>query len=298
MNTLILGSGFGLYGYIPSINSFSKKIYLKKKYKEFYYSRKELVKFSKKICWYSNLNEVIKKIDYVVIAQRPIDQNKNLKFFLKKKNKIKHFFLEKPLGKNPIISKRMIVDLNKKKIRYSLGFIFEFTKWYNFLKKKIKKNNNNFNIFWSIKKDTNSKKSWKHNNSQGGGILRFYGIHFIKIFSDLNFINIQRNILNKYSWNIEVSRNDSNKINLRINFKHSNKFLIKNNNKKIFYSSNPFLKKIIYNKLDPRCLFIKKYIKKNLSTTYMNLNRYKKFVEFWEKIEQFDNLKQVSNKSI
>ena len=29
MNTLIIGSGFGLYGYLPSIIDFSKKIYLK-----------------------------------------------------------------------------------------------------------------------------------------------------------------------------------------------------------------------------------------------------------------------------
>ena len=296
MNTLILGSGFGLYGYIPPIYSFSKKIYLKEKYKKFYNSRKELIKFSKKICWYSNLKEIIEKIDYVVIAQRPIDQNKNLNFFLKNRNKIKHLFLEKPIGKNPHISKKIIINLNKKKIKYSLGFIFEFTKWYNFLKKKIKKNNNDFNIFWSIKRNTNFKKSWKHNNFQGGGILRFYGIHFIKIFSDLDFTNIKKNIINKYSWNIEVSRNDNNKINLRLNFNHMNKFLIKHNSKKIFYSNNPFLEKIIYNKLDPRCFFIKKYIKKNLSSAYMNLNRYKKFVEFWEKIEQFDNSKQFSNK--
>ena len=34
MNTIIFGSGFGLYGYLPTIAYFSQKIFLNKKYKK------------------------------------------------------------------------------------------------------------------------------------------------------------------------------------------------------------------------------------------------------------------------
>ena len=36
MNTLIIGSGFGLYGYLPAIFHVSKKIYLKQQYEIFF----------------------------------------------------------------------------------------------------------------------------------------------------------------------------------------------------------------------------------------------------------------------
>ena len=95
MNSLIYGSGFGLYGYLPSIYKFSSKIYLNKKYKFFFNSRKELAKFETKIIWYTSVNKIIKKIDYLIIAKRPNDQSKIIKSLLNKKNKIKHFFFRK-----------------------------------------------------------------------------------------------------------------------------------------------------------------------------------------------------------
>ena len=42
MNTLIIGSGFGLYGYLPSAFKFSKKIYLNNKYEKIVKKRKNL----------------------------------------------------------------------------------------------------------------------------------------------------------------------------------------------------------------------------------------------------------------
>ena len=48
MNVLILGSGFGLYGYLPAVYSFSKRIYLNEKYEKIFKNKKELSKFKKK----------------------------------------------------------------------------------------------------------------------------------------------------------------------------------------------------------------------------------------------------------
>ena len=92
MNSLIYGSGFGLYGYLPAIYKFSKKVYLNKKYQETFKSRKELALFEPKILWYKNVKNIISKIDYLVIAKRPIDQLKIIKQILKNKNKVKHVF--------------------------------------------------------------------------------------------------------------------------------------------------------------------------------------------------------------
>ena len=61
MNTLIIGSGFGLYGYLPSINDFSKKIYLSIEYKKKIENRKDLKKYLNRINWYLNLYSILRQ---------------------------------------------------------------------------------------------------------------------------------------------------------------------------------------------------------------------------------------------
>ena len=101
MNSLIFGSGFGLYGYLPAIYKFTNKIYLSKKYQKVFYKRNELALFEPKIVWYKNIEKILPKIDYLIIAKRPNDQIKIIKKIIGQKNKLKHIFLEKPMSSNP-----------------------------------------------------------------------------------------------------------------------------------------------------------------------------------------------------
>ena len=142
MNTLIIGSGFGLYGYLPSIYSFSKKIYLNQKYKSTLYQRKELKFYLNKVKWYSLQSKIISQIDYIVIAKRPQDQFKEIKKIFLKKNKIKHLFLEKPIEVNPKKSINLINFLIRKNVKYSVGFLFKYLSWYKILKINKKKKTN------------------------------------------------------------------------------------------------------------------------------------------------------------
>ncbi len=151
MNFLIIGSGFGLYGYLPAISNYSKKIYLNIEYKKFFSKRKELTKYTNKIIWYKDQKKIIKYIDYLIIAQRPQDQFRLVKKLVKTQNKIKHFFLEKPIGINPNKSKLFINFLNKKKINYSFGFTLSYLNWYKIIKAN-KKKYQTFNFVWQIKK--------------------------------------------------------------------------------------------------------------------------------------------------
>ena len=180
MKTLILGSGFGLYGYLPAAYKISNKIFLQKKYKNFFYSRSELKNFNNKIIWYDNLKAIINAIDIVIIAKRPIDQDIQIRKILNFKNKIKHFFLEKPLSSNYKRSFLLEKKIRMKKKSFSICFIFEYLSWYNEIKKIIKSNNNNIVINWLIK--NKKKKNWKYQKKDGGGVIRFYGIHMIKLF--------------------------------------------------------------------------------------------------------------------
>ena len=282
MNFLIVGSGFGLYGYLPAVSYFSKRIYLNNKYKNFFLKRKELVKYSNKIIWFNNQKKIIKYIDYLVVAQRPQDQFKLIKNLSKINHSIKHFFLEKPISVNPKKSKLFVKYLNDKKISYSFGFILSYLEWFKFIKSN-KKKNQSFNFIWEIKKK-NNRKYWKYNLRKGGGLIRFYGIHFIKVLFDLEFTNIMYNKISRKNWIIEANDKKNNLISVELKYASKDKFIYNFNNSNKVFSANPFCKNINKLKIDPRCFYIKKYIKDNLNKRIIK-NNYTDFINFWNKVE-------------
>jgi len=284
MNSLIYGSGFGLYGYLPAIYGFSSKVYLNKKYKAFFNSRNELAKFESKIIWYVDINKTIHKIDYLIIAKRPRDQSRIIKSLLKKKNKIKHFFLEKPISSTPKKSSELLKIFYIKKINYSVGFLFKYTNWSKLIKNKLaNKKKNKIFIVWNIKKKLNDSKSWKYNFNEGGGLIRYYGIHFIKLFSDFNFDIIKKNMIKKNYWELNIQDKKRNSIKLLLRYSNISNFAYKINNERFNKLHNPFFDKINYKSIDPRCFFLKKYIRKNLSNN--NLPNMEKFLNLWHIIE-------------
>ena len=285
MISLIYGSGFGLYGYLPAIYKFSTKIYLNKKYENFFNSRNELAKFESRIIWYNSINKIIHKIDYLVIAKRPEDQSRIIKSLLNKKNKIKHFFLEKPISSTPEKSSNLLKKIYLKKINYSVGFLFEYTSWYKLINNQIKnKKNNNILIRWNIKKN-GTKELWKYNHNIGGGLIRYYGVHFIKLLSDFDFTIIKKNIINKNYWELNIEDKKKNRIKLLIRYSKISKFSYKINDQDLNKLNTPFFNKINCKLIDPRCFFLKKYIHKNLSYYKNNLLNMKRFFDLWRRVE-------------
>ena len=112
MNFLIIGSGFGIYGYLPAVYKNSKKIFLNIKYKKKIEKRGELIRYLKRVVWYFDIKDINNKIDYVIIAQNPKQQfliTKNITFL-----KPKHLFLEKPISNTPNKSLNFVEFLKKK----------------------------------------------------------------------------------------------------------------------------------------------------------------------------------------
>ena len=184
MKSIIFGSGYGIYVYLPAIYKFSKIIYLNKKYQYNFNKRKNIRKLNDKIIWYNQSHKKISKIDHIFIAKRPKDQLKIINKLEFNKLKIKRLFLEKPISNNPLNSLKLIKYLESKKINFNVGFLFKFTDWYNIFKKNNKVGGK-YKILWKIK-IKKKNKSWKYNTKDGGGLLRFYGIHLLRFLFDLN----------------------------------------------------------------------------------------------------------------
>ena len=281
MKTLIIGSGLGIYGSLPATIGFSK-IYLNQKYKKKIQKRKELKKYINKIVWYLDIKSIINKINYVIIAQKPKNQinivRKILKYSLPR-----HFFLEKPISNTPLRSLNLINLLNQKKIKFSTGYLFKYLKWYKFLKNNLNQNNK-FKIVWEIKKNSNNN-AWKYNHYEGGGILRFYSIHFIRALFDLQITKISKKTINKKQWYIKAQDIKNNSLDICVKFSNINRFKFYMNNTKIFAGPNPFLKKIIANN-DPRVKIVKNYLKDSLKKKYTNFLHEKNFIDFWKNLER------------
>lgn len=283
MNFVIFGSGFGLYGYLPAIYKISNKIFLNRDYKNVYNKRKELKKYSDKIRWYNNLSNIIDLIDYVVVTKRPQDQLNLIKKINLKKKKIKHFFLEKPIDINPKKSIILINYLKKNKINYSFGFIFKYLNWYKHLTNK-KNTKQNFTLIWHLKKKTNNNK-WKIQFNSGGGLIRFYGIHLIKILFDLKYLYIKKNYFNKSFWRANFRDKKNNNFFIELKYTKRNKFILKKNKSIISSSNNPFLKRILKNLEDPRVKWLKKYIHDILNNYKKTYKNDIKFIDLWHDIE-------------
>lgn len=289
-NIGFLGSGFALYGYLKYFSNKSYKLYTLKKYKKIIKYRKDLKKILTKITFKNSDNDILKHSDEVVFARRPIDQEKFIKKIIKKKFKIKHYYFEKPLCSNPNSSLKNFKSLKKKRIKFSTGYLFFYTKFYQKFSKNFKKSLNINWEFMSYDLRKKNRNSWKFDISKGGGPLRFYGIHLISIiaqkykeYSGIKSVIIFKNKI-PIIWKCTLTINKKIKIQINIDtFSSVNKFSL-NTDKKLLYNANsPLGNKNEKHVSDYRIKFIKKMVKD--SNNYFNYKNYENSIVLWKKIE-------------
>lgn len=268
----IIGSGFGLYGHLPAmVKSDSDLICIPKRYKNKFQSRKELIQFEKNIYW-SEDDSDINKIEKIVIAIWPLGQEKWIDKCLQYQN-ITSFVLEKPLGISPENSRLLLSKLIRSKKAFRINYSFLYTKWFEDLSRLLtKKNIESIEIQWNFFAHhfANNLNNWKRYKTEGGGIIRFYGIHLIAILAKLNFSKVINSktfalCINEDSkWEATFEREDKIPLKLIIDSKNlHDSFLIKlnynNENKYEIKLKEPFSDvEILNSSLDPRVAVIKK----------------------------------------
>lgn len=193
----VLGSGFGLYGYLPSIDSSSlRRIYLPNRYKDKVLSRPELKNIKEKVIWVDNEDDAISMADLVIIALNPNNQERWVKACLNLDN-INSLILEKPLAVNPGRAKILLSDLMNSKKNFEIGYLFRHTDWgyelIDFFNDSILVSHiNRIEITWNFLAHHffSNLDTWKRYHSDGGGVLRFFGIHLIALLSELGYTNV------------------------------------------------------------------------------------------------------------
>ncbi|MFM9946241.1 MAG: Gfo/Idh/MocA family oxidoreductase [Bacteroidia bacterium] len=223
--TGIIGSGFGLYGYMPALLQVDEKVFLLERTKEKFLQRKELLCYEHRILWAKDLDELLPYIDTLIISLPPQEQFKLLNIVLLYSN-IKHLILEKPIAVSPLQSTNILLSIFNQGINFRINYTFLEAQWLKDVENVISLNKGNLlSVFiqWHFKAHhfRNQLITWKSNHEDGGGAIRFYGIHFIALATHLSFEKVSFSYANATeknvsSWICKFEDSENNSLNIDI----------------------------------------------------------------------------------
>ena len=287
---LLLGNGFALNVYLPSLLAIDcKKILIPSSARKFLSDD-----FNQYIEYIDDKDIVNYKFLKIIIAEPP---NKQYRLICDKElwKNSNNFILEKPIAENYKKAQYLMNILYKNKKNYSINYSFRYTKWFADIYKLIHNNQDKgeMDLTWRFKGRHLAKKkpSWKNNNSQGGGVIKYYGIHLIAILSDIGYSSINKSTISKKSnigltsWSSEFF-SDTNlpKLNLLIDsYSNENIFCLQQINQTLLEIESPFsLESIKYmgdNRIPPTIKFLRE------KTSDLLNHKNMKALELWSKIE-------------
>lgn len=186
----VLGSGFGLYGYLPAVIGLRKEVVLPVRYRQKLMGRNDVAHLDSQIEWVQNEEALLASSDALIVSQRPADQVNWVEIAIRSSD-IAHYLLEKPLAPNPTVARTLLELLFEAKHNVRIGYTFRFTSWASRLKAVLAQasSEDRLLIDWRFRAHhyATNAETWKRHHSQGGGALRFYGIHVIALLAELGY---------------------------------------------------------------------------------------------------------------
>lgn len=291
----IIGSGFGLYGYLPAIVKLHKKdVVLPKEYREKILSRPELKEFDKDIVWVESKDEALKKTTNLIIAVPPYIQYRAVREIVKKA-KIKTVYMEKPVAPTPEMSIDLLNFLDLNKVNYVVGYSFLYIG----LQDRFEVlSNTKQDIFWKWTFMAHhflmNLNNWKRYHDVGGGVLRFYGIHVVALLSMLGYDEVINSTLiaddvnEPYIWKASITGFGLPVCHIEVNCK-SDQDIFKVSNEKlgaVILVKDPFdLTTQESGQLDRRVATITKELSVDFFTQDDLKSVYKSVNKLWKQIE-------------
>lgn len=300
----ILGGGFGLYGYLPAAAKLLQEpVLLLKKYKPIIDSRQELFSFKDQIIWLESEEELIQTADSLVISRRPIDQEALVSRCLLEMN-LKRVMFEKPLATSPQKAQKILQLMAGSNKYCSVGFNFRYTNWAIQLKEKLLNGefseHESINLSWHFMADHFSRniESWKMDHAQGGGAIRFYGIHVIALLAELGYEHVESSIVltsnlkhSLYKWTACFKGSGLPSFFATLDSKSNASYFkvyLGGKNLSLFEGLSPFdpvLNELNISEQDTRCFYLKDALVELFQLTNNYPNRIERCTKLWELVE-------------
>ncbi len=194
----IAGSGFGLYGYLPAlVERLGERVILPRAYESKLRARPELSDYLGSIQWVDDTESALAMATGIVIATPPSIQPhivaKCLRFA-----RLERMVLEKPLAVTPSTAFEVIAALRLSGKRFRVGYTFLHTPWSSGLAwPRRGQPDERVTISWTFMAHHFSKAlvTWKRRHAEGGGALRFYGMHLLALLARLGYCKAERSVL-------------------------------------------------------------------------------------------------------
>ncbi len=193
MRVGILGAGFGLYGYLPAILRSGGRPLLLEQYREVVGRRPDLREVVDKVEWAADEGALLERSGALVVSRRPADQVAIARYSLTRP-RIGRLLLEKPLAPEPPAARALMAEQKAAGRLVGIGYLFRYTKWGHRLASWAGEAGPGatVRIVWSFRAHhfAHNIVTWKRHHSEGGGALRFYGIHLIALLSELGYDDV------------------------------------------------------------------------------------------------------------
>ena len=188
----IFGSGFGLYGYLPALaEHLGEEVVLPEAYENKVRSRPELGGTLSKIRWVKDHDEALALADGAVIATPPQFQSEIVERCLALPN-IKRLVLEKPLAVTPGMAASLLSWLDASGVQYVIAYTLLHLDWYKNLAWP-RDTDAEVELNWSFHAHhfSHDLHNWKRVHAQGGGVLRFFGIHILAMLASRGYSQVK-----------------------------------------------------------------------------------------------------------
>jgi hypothetical protein len=185
----------------------------------------------------------------VAIVRNPERQQQTLKSF---KTTNSHLFLEKPLAPSLGAHRELLSLLVGEKKSFSVNYSFIETAWWKEVFKPSKAGD--FSLSWHIERPS---QQWKLSEAAGGGLVRYYAIHFTPALS----LGFTASLINCDETRVAFLLESKHRlVRIEIMYAHEPHFQIRTNGAMVFSSLGPFGARPRDAKVDPRVGGLRKYL--------------------------------------
>ena len=186
----IVGSGFGLYGYLPAIaGTLECLVVLPESARVRFAARPELAIFESFIRWVPNIGSALQQANVAVIAVPPEEQPGITAECLRHAG-IATIVLEKPVAATPGRAREVLDSIIDAGRRCRVGYSLLQTDFAEaLLAVDASTADDPLTIEWTFMAHhfANDVDTWKRRHARGGGALRFYGIHLVALLALLGY---------------------------------------------------------------------------------------------------------------
>lgn len=292
MKVAVIGGGFGLYGYLPAlIDGCNCSVILPIRYKERILARDDVRRFADIIEWAADDEALLQDCKAVIIAVPPALQSSWVDKCLTREN-ITHLLLEKPVAATPELATELLNRLTASPKKFRIGYNFRQTDW----GKDLLANSTGVqSINWTFRANHYAKDipTWKRVHAEGGGALRFYGIHLIALLAEMGYDDVISSSIQADrtgeadSWQTIIT--GPNLPNCRV-FINSNdaktSFTVKMSDEQIVHLSHPFENNQEMGLMDQRIPFLQQVLLDLFLKDRLCYDWYGKANLLWSRIER------------